>query len=655
MEQRARGASLPAHHERHDALTNAARILRQRGQTGQTGTSGQASNGEHSPGLDGRTSRALLQNIIIQANPLDRIFNGYASTYDLLALLTLALNFNQAPNVAGTNNSANSAQLRTFKGFTFPFGVNFATSNTFAGKTKAQLDATVKSNQAAALSDGAADGRAVAFPLVGDVQVVQGLISSALSQSLIDNKPAPPPRPPAPVRPVLAAPNDTRAIPRFVVNYITVCIPTSPGSCSGQSAGNATSTGIYNYGSSLSAANLTRDIIRPRPPSGRPGQPPGRLTPPGPALPGRPAAPDTTQPGSGQGQGLEGQAGKPREGQASGGEVVAGWALQLDPALVQGFGDLSVAGNGEGYSMYRPPTNGRMSTPLELEEYLYYNGWYNDATFEAMDPAGVLDPPSYSDYMFDPYFYVDYEDCVNATGPGEMKQADNGGVTHMCHVPGSSSFRQGGVSSPTANRTVFNISDPVITPENPFEVFLASSLEYGRAGQYNYFYTNYFRFLYTYYNGPQPTPATALSRQRTTSYVKQNERASTAGRTQNAVTGVQVAAVGNSQSVAASNSLSQSLRIADIFGNTTYIPPPQVLTRFAGAQSSAVAFGQGNYYQQPSVAKVDASSQANANKGYTAGASAALVAYSSASQSSGVRGQVLGSTGQANINFDVGG
>ncbi|GFH16822.1 hypothetical protein HaLaN_13321 [Haematococcus lacustris] len=141
---------------------------------------------------------------------------------------------------------------------------------------------------------------AVAFPLVGDVQVVQGLISSALSQarhkplhviafcclltpagthlplpapdrpitwttaaacqwcsaaaacsvqvhhpgaggdplavqSLIDNKPAPPPRPPAPVRPVLAAPNDTRAIPRFVVNYITVCIPTSPGSCSGQS------------------------------------------------------------------------------------------------------------------------------------------------------------------------------------------------------------------------------------------------------------------------------------------------------------------------------------------------------------------------------------------------------------------------------------
>ncbi|GFH16821.1 uncharacterized protein HaLaN_13320, partial [Haematococcus lacustris] len=108
---------------------------------------------------------------------------GYASTYDLLALLTLALNFNQAPNVAGTNNSANSAQLRTFKGFTFPFGVNFATSNTFAGKTKAQLDATVKSNQAAALSDGAADGRAIAFPLVGDVQVVQGLISSALSQA----------------------------------------------------------------------------------------------------------------------------------------------------------------------------------------------------------------------------------------------------------------------------------------------------------------------------------------------------------------------------------------------------------------------------------------------------------------------------------------
>ncbi|GFH16824.1 hypothetical protein HaLaN_13323 [Haematococcus lacustris] len=120
-------------------------------------------------------------------------------------------------------------------------------------------------------------------------------------------------------------------------------------------AGNATSTGIYNYGSSLSAANLTRDIIRPRPPSGRPGQPPGRLTPPGPALPGRPASPDTTQPGSGQGQGVEGQAGKPREGQAlpsqgqeqgldpeqaSGGEVVAGWALQLDPALVQGFGNL---------------------------------------------------------------------------------------------------------------------------------------------------------------------------------------------------------------------------------------------------------------------------------------------------------------------------
>lgn len=36
--------------------------------------------------------------------------------------------------------------------------------------------------------------------------------------------------------------------------------------------------------------------------------------------------------------------------------------------------------------------------------------------------------------------------------------------------------------------------------------------------------TNYFRFLYTYYNGPQVIPATSLSRLRSTSYVKRQER-----------------------------------------------------------------------------------------------------------------------------------
>lgn len=45
-------------------------------------------------------------------------------------------------------------------------------------------------------------------------------------------------------------------------------------------------------------------------------------------------------------------------------------------------------------------------------------------------------------------------------------------------------------------------------------------------------------------------------------------------------------------------------------------PPamPAVPTRYAGSQSSAVAFGWGYYYQQPSVAIVDAATQATVDQ-----------------------------------------
>ncbi len=38
---------------------------------------------------------------MVPGNPLDRTFQGYASDFDILALLTVALNFQQEPNTAG--------------------------------------------------------------------------------------------------------------------------------------------------------------------------------------------------------------------------------------------------------------------------------------------------------------------------------------------------------------------------------------------------------------------------------------------------------------------------------------------------------------------------------------------------------------------------
>jgi hypothetical protein len=48
-----------------------------------------------------------------------------------------------AAAAAAADNSANTARLQTFKGF-FPFGANFAITNTFGGKTKDVLVCAVK-------------------------------------------------------------------------------------------------------------------------------------------------------------------------------------------------------------------------------------------------------------------------------------------------------------------------------------------------------------------------------------------------------------------------------------------------------------------------------------------------------------------------------
>ncbi len=56
------------------------------------------------------------------------------------------------------------------------------------------------------------------------------------------------------------------------------------------------------------------------------------------------------------------------------------------------------------------------------------------------------------------------------------------------------------------------------------------------------------------------------------------------------------------------------VQVTDIFGSSVFTGPPNVLTRYAGAQASAVAFGRSYYYTQPGIALVDASTQANANK-----------------------------------------
>ncbi len=120
-------------------------------------------------------------------------------------------------------------------------------------------------------------------------------------------------------------------------------------------------------------------------------------------------------------------------------------------------------------------------------------------------------------------------------------------------------------------------------------------------------------------------------------------RASTAGRTQTEATATESAAVGNSVSAAAGNAITQSFtvrwrrrqrsklclhrrlldrwqgchcspsaallacwvpcvaraQVSDVFGNSTFTGPPNVLTRYAGAQASAVAFGRSYYYSQP--------------------------------------------------------
>lgn len=91
------------------------------------------------------------------------------------------------------------------------------------------------------------------------------------------------------------------------------------------------------------------------------------------------------------------------------------------------------------------------------------------------------------------YYYTDDQGHVTSGTGGGLRTASNttGGST------GSTSGSTGGAAGPpgsTSPAGSYLVRDPQVFTLPTFKIFLSANQEYGRAGQYNYFYTNYYRF-----------------------------------------------------------------------------------------------------------------------------------------------------------------
>lgn len=106
----------------------------------------------------------------------------------MVAVLDLALRLNQE-QIGSAEATANSARTSTFQGVaSFPLGGSFAATDSFGGAAKSRFDFSSVTTDELAATDGLSEGSAISQALLGDLNVVQGVLSTALSQKASSDK-----------------------------------------------------------------------------------------------------------------------------------------------------------------------------------------------------------------------------------------------------------------------------------------------------------------------------------------------------------------------------------------------------------------------------------------------------------------------------------
>ncbi|GIL63580.1 hypothetical protein Vafri_17620 [Volvox africanus] len=344
---------------------------------------------------------------------------------------------------------------------------------------------------------------------------------------------------------------------------------------------------------------------------------------------------------------------------ATGGDIVAdATAREVDisgtTTVGNGGGGGSGSSNRDGRNHTKGDTDADIDVDALLAEYDYWNGYlypfYNieyDMSYNDYDLHGGGDIAA----EMLPGATRDSGDVVGSTGEADNGNRSGGSGGGQVNLSGDKYRTLGSKLNNNNGSTPYTAY-----LYDPFDVLMATTLEYGRAGQYDYFYAEFYRFLSNYYSGPQIVPNTALARTRGTSAAVRDNQATTSGSSKNAATGLNVAATVQSIS-AAIRGVSQSLRQQDIIGNDTFTGAPQEPARQSGVVASGLSFGRGYFFQAPSEAYLAAGTTANVARGggKTAGAGGWSVGFASGNKYSGSRSNIFAQSGSQNLAFDVAG
>ncbi|KAG2454912.1 hypothetical protein HYH02_000742 [Chlamydomonas schloesseri] len=643
-------------------------------------------------------ARGVRQVFGTSTLPVNRPFSGFPADIEIIGLLALALT--QQQNNVGRDTSANSGLATTFRGVSFPFGVSFATTNSFGGAVQQAFDFATATDQRGAAADGLETGRAIGSVPFGDVNVVNNVLSSALSQRRLV-RPRNPPQPPKHQQhpqqeqeqqhqpagleggeqqggqPAAA---DIAAGRGFRDNGVTQPPPPPPHKSQNKTAAVATAdTTEGDAGTAAAAAahaaaaasyrraaelldeyaywngyvgtfyNLEYDMAAAADAAA--------------TRDAHSAAAHRIQPYSSDGgydteEGVHGdEQGRAGPRRANGTQAAAGstaaankaeaaarrrrWQQRAQAAVAAAeAGDEEYAAALMGWSL-GPPPSGRIPRPPPLPDQQQSSDAGGGAG--AVGAGGAEGAPAAAGVQ------------LRNGGGGGGHSSQQGAPRSDNNIHGTAG---GGGNNNGHNRGSNSSSGPGVSLYlyDPFDVLLATTLEYGRAGQYSYFYSDYYRFLSTYYSGPVIVPQTALGRTRSTSAVVRDNTAATAGSSQNAATGLNVATVVQSVS-AAIRGISQSLKQSDILGNSTFTGAPQQPTRQAGVVAGGLTFGRGYYFQAPSESftKAATTSSIGAGGGATAGAAGSVTGYGAGTKFSGARSQISAQTGAENLDFDIAG
>ncbi|EFJ48829.1 hypothetical protein VOLCADRAFT_117462, partial [Volvox carteri f. nagariensis] len=562
-------------------------------------------------------ARSLLQIFVESRLPVTRTSADLPADFKLVGLLGLALSQTQAN--AGRNRSANSAVASTFQGTGFPFGVSFSLTNDFGGSSQHSFRFGTATDRRGAAGDGVQAGRAVSQVPFGDVNVVTDILTAALAQRRIV-KLKPPPS--SWHEKDHHGKDDTMDRPLKSREGQDAHHDDGGGDDGGgqspqQAQPRDTGVGAYNSNVTMSGAEAIDDDDRVRAVN----------------------TSMTTAATAGEG----------------------------------GIGAGAGAGAGAGGASVGRKADD-VNVDALLAEYDYWNGYmypfYNveyDMSYNDDDLHGDGDGPGGNTATA-------LRDASSGVGSGDNIDGDNGIDGNAMFTAGEDKYRtqtakahnhkhkkdktKGGESKDdeskgdgkdnkddekngTKNKDDENKDSPYTAYlYDPFDVLMATTLEYGRAGQYNYFYAQFYRFLNSYYSGPQIVPQTGLARTRSTSAAVRDDKATTSGSSKNAATGLNVVSTIQSFS-AAIRGVSQSLAQRDIIGNDTFTGAPQEPARQAGVVAGGLTFGRGYFFQAPSETYM-------AGGGWTVG-------YGAGNKYSGSRSNIFADTGKQNIAFDFGG